>query len=242
MTELGARADPQRDRVEAAGRAAGPPPGARYYVLNKPPHVVATMADPEGRATLRHLLRGLLGGIFPVGRLEYEASGLILLTSDGQFADAIFKASPNLPKVYWMKLKGRPRPETLAEIARKAGARIRLLRAPAAAGQHPANPWYEAEIREPRKDALRQAFFSKGHPVEKIKRVRLGPLELGKLPEGHYRELSPAEVAALRRAAQRAAHPDAATPPMRPAPVRPAKAQPAASLSRRRQSPPRRPR
>src|SRR4029079_1749551 len=129
VTELGAKADPEHDRVEAAGRSAEAA-DARYYILNKPPHVVATMADPEGRATLRHVLRGLSGGIFPVGRLDYAASGLILLTSDGKLADSIFKASPRLLKVYWMKLKGRPTQETLSKIAHKTQTRIRLLRAP----------------------------------------------------------------------------------------------------------------
>src|ERR1700739_4693694 len=73
VTELGAKADPEHDRVEAAGRAAQKPVGASYYILTKPPHVVATMADPEGRATLRHVLRGLAGAVFPVGGLDYAA-------------------------------------------------------------------------------------------------------------------------------------------------------------------------
>src|SRR6185295_18142793 len=86
VTELGAKADPARDKVEAAGRVAERPTELTYFVLNKPAHVVSTMSDPEGRATLRHLLRGLSGGVFPVGRLEYAASGLMLLTSDGKLA------------------------------------------------------------------------------------------------------------------------------------------------------------
>ena len=87
ITELGAKADPERDRVEAAGRVAERPSEPSYLILNKPIHVVSTMSDPEGRATLRHVLRGLGGGIFPVGRLDYAASGLMLLTSDGELAD-----------------------------------------------------------------------------------------------------------------------------------------------------------
>ena len=204
VTELGAKADPEHDRVEAAGRLAERPAEASYYILNKPPHVVSTMADPEGRATLRHVLRGLAGGVFPVGRLDYAASGLILLTSDGQLADRIFKVSSSLVQVYWVKLKGRPTAETLAKVTHRAQARLRLLRAPGAAANHPANPWYEAELRGARRDLLREAFFAAGHPVEKIKRVRLGPLDLGELAEGHYRQLAPSEVALLRRAVERA--------------------------------------
>jgi len=205
VTELGAKADPEHDRVEAAGRLAGQPSEASYYILNKPPHVVSTMADPEGRATLRHVLRGLAGGVFPVGRLDYAASGLILLTSDGQLADRIFKVSSRLVQVYWVKLKGRPTAETLAKVTHRAQARLRLLRAPGAASSHPANPWYEAELRGARRDLLREALFAEGHPVEKMKRVRLGPLDVGDLAEGHYRQLAPSEVALLRRAVERAA-------------------------------------
>jgi 23S rRNA pseudouridine2605 synthase len=205
VTELGAKADPEHDRVEVAGRLAEKPAAASYYILNKPPHVVSTMADPEGRATLRHVLRGLAGGVFPVGRLDYATSGLILLTSDGQLADAIFKVSSRLVQVFWMKLKGRPTAETLAKVTHRAQARLRLLRAPGAAADHPANPWYEAELRGARRDLLREALFAAGHPVEKTKRVRLGPLDLGELAEGHYRQLAPSEVALLRREVERAA-------------------------------------
>ena len=205
VTELGAKADPERDRVEAAGRLAERPSAASYFILNKPPHVVSTMADPEGRATLRHVLRGLAGGVFPVGRLDYAASGLILLTSDGQLADAIFKISSRLVQVYWVKVKGRPTTETLSKVTHKAQARLRQLRAPGAtAGHAAANPWYEAELRGARRDLLRQAFFAAGHPVEKMRRVRLGPLDIGDLAEGHYRQLAPSEVALLRRAVERA--------------------------------------
>src|ERR1700681_5011523 len=113
VTELGAKADPERDRVEAAGQVAERPAQAGYYLLNKPAHVVSTMSDPEGRATLRHLLRGLSGGVFPVGRLDYAASGLLLLTSDGELADRLLKSSASMPKVYWIKMKGRPSEELL---------------------------------------------------------------------------------------------------------------------------------
>jgi 23S rRNA pseudouridine2605 synthase len=199
VTELGAKADPERDRVEAAGRVAERPAEPAYFILNKPVHVVSTMSDPEGRATLRHVLRGLAGGIFPVGRLDYAASGLILLTSDGELADRIFKSSARLPQVYWLKVAGRLSDAEMQQVRREAHARLRRLRAPGAAGSEPANPWYEVELSDARRDLLRRALFAQGHPVEKMKRVKLGPLDLGPLPEGHYRRLEAREVAQLRR-------------------------------------------
>ena len=204
VTELGAKADPERDRVEAAGRVAERPAEPGYYLLHKPMHVVSTMSDPEGRATLRHVLRGLAGGVFPVGRLDYAASGLMLLTTDGELADRILKNSARMPKVYWLKVAGRLTDDEMQQIGQKAHARLRRLRAPGAAASHPANPWYEAELSDARGDSLRQALFAIDHPVEKMKRVKLGPLELGDLAEGHYRSLEPREVAQLRRMVEQA--------------------------------------
>lgn len=210
VTELGAKADLERDRVEAAGRVAERPAEAGYYLLHKPSHVVATMSDPEGRATLRHVLRGLSGGVFPVGRLDYAASGLILLTSDGALADRILKNSARMPKVYWLKVAGRLTDEEMRQVGQKARARLRRLRAPGAAASHSANPWYEAELTDARSDSLRQALFAIEHPVEKLKRVKFGPVELGDLAEGHYRALEPGEVAQLRRMVEQAGNAPAA--------------------------------
>lgn len=204
VTELGVKADPERDRVEVAGQLAGKPAEATYLILHKPAHVVSTMSDPEGRATLRHLLRGLAGGIFPVGRLDYAASGLMLLTSDGELADRIFKNSARIAQVYWVKLKGRPSEDELRSIREGARASVRRLRSPGSSGPGAANPWYEAEVTDTRRDLLRDVLFAAGHPVEKMKRVRLGPLDVGALAEGHYRKLEPSEIAQLRRAIERA--------------------------------------
>src|SRR6185437_3145927 len=152
VTELGAKADPERDRVEAAGQVAEKPGAPEYYVLNKPAHVVSTMSDPEGRGTLRHLLRGLGGGVFPVGRVDYAASGLVLLTNDGEFADRIFKNSARMPQVYWVKVKGKLGDNAMRELRAKAHARLRPLRAPGSAAAEPENPWYEVEMSDARRD------------------------------------------------------------------------------------------
>src|ERR1700722_8600239 len=193
VTELGSKADPEHDRVEAAGQLAELPAQPGYYLLHKPAHVVSTMSDPEGRATLRHLLKGL-PGVFPVGRLDYDASGLVLLTSDGGLADRIFKNSARMPQVYWVKVKGKLSDETQRQVRGEAHARLRLLRAPGSAGPDATNPWYEVEIGDTRRDLLRTALFALDHPVEKMKRVKFGPLDLGDLEEARYRSLESAEI------------------------------------------------
>jgi 23S rRNA pseudouridine2605 synthase len=204
ITELGAKADPERDRVEAAGRVAEQPTAVEYYLLHKPPHVVSTMSDPEGRATLRHLLRGLAGGVFPVGRLDYASSGLVLLTTDGQLANRIFKSSASLPQVYWVKLAGRLDDNALRDVRQRAKVKMRRLRSPGSAGPQPPNPWFEVELNDARGDLLRRTLFAMEHPVEKMKRVKLGPLDIGALPEAQYRRLEAPEIAQLRRAVERA--------------------------------------
>ena len=204
VTELGVKADPVADRVEVGGKLARRPAEAAYYMLHKPVHVVATMSDPEGRATLRHLLRGLSGGVFPVGRLDYDISGLLLLTTDGELADRVMKNSARMPKVYWIKVKGRPTDDEFYRIRRRAQVRLRLLRSPAAAPRRTDNPWYEVELNDARRDLLRRELFAANHPVEKMKRVKFGPLDLGGLPEAQYRKLDPSEVARLRAAVERA--------------------------------------
>src|SRR5579871_2973657 len=147
VTELGAKADPERDRIEAAGRTAEPQTNLRYFALNKPIHVVSTMSDPEGRATVRHLLRGLAEGVFPVGGLDYSVSGLMVLTNDGELADQMFKSFGRLPQVYWVKIKGRPSIGTLEKVQQRAHARLYRLRSRAAARGDAANPWYEVQLR-----------------------------------------------------------------------------------------------
>jgi pseudouridine synthase len=177
------------------------------------------MSDPEGRATLRHLLRGMTDGVFPVGRLDYAVSGLMLLTNDGELGDRISKSLARMVQVYWVKLKGRPSEETLQKVGHLAGARLRLLISPGSAATNAANPWYEVSLSEAPRDLLRRALFEAGHPVEKMKRVKLSFLDLGDLPEGLYRQLTPAEVAQLRRSVERASANTAMAPQVSGAPT-----------------------
>ena len=199
VTQLGTKADPATDRIEAAGKAITADERHVYLVLNKPPEVVATMADPEGRRTLRHCLRGLPQRVYPVGRLDYAAAGLVFLTNDGDLTADMLKHWANLPQVYHVKVKGRLTLEDLDRLGKQAGARMRTLRQPDAARGHVANFWYEVSLRDSKRDVLRRILFAEQHPVEKLKRIALGPLTLEGLPQGRYRLLSDAEVGELRR-------------------------------------------
>jgi pseudouridine synthase len=200
VTELGAKADPDHDRVEAAGKVARVSEGRVYVLLHKPPEIVSTLADPEGRRTLRNLLVGVSERVFPVGRLDYAASGAVFLTNDGDLASRMLKASPNLPQTYWIKVKGRLSEDQLKNLAGVLRGTIFPLRAPHAAGKNPPNPWYEVQFSGVRRDLLRRNLLAIGHRVEKMKRMKLASLDVDTVPEGSYRRLEAAEVAKLARA------------------------------------------
>jgi 23S rRNA pseudouridine2605 synthase len=191
VTELGTKADQSRDHIKVSGKLLRPESERIYLLLHKPPEVVSTMSDPEGRRSVRDLLHGVTARVFPVGRLEYHSSGLVFLTNDGDLANRILRACP-LPQTYLLKLKSLLTFEEITTLASTTGAHITRLRGKDA-------PWYEVTLAEPSRDALRKKLFQTGHPVEKMKRVRIGTLELGQLLPGQYRALSPAEVASFSR-------------------------------------------
>jgi len=195
VTELGTKADESRDHIKVAGKLLRPQFHRVYLILHKPPEVVSTLSDPEGRPSLRELLQGVPERVFPVGRLEYHASGLVFLTNDGDLANRLLKAH-HLQQTYHLKLKAPLTSTELASLMRVTGARISQLR-----GKD--SPWYEVTLSEARRDALRNKLFHTGHPVEKLKRVAIGNLELGSLPPGRHRLLSSAEAAAFVRALDR---------------------------------------
>jgi len=207
VRKLGTKADAAADRIEAAGKVVRTEERHVYLALNKPPEVVATMADPEGRKTLRNCLRGLAERVYPVGRLDYAAAGLVFLTNDGDLAAEMLRDWGNLPQVYQVKVKGRLTAEDLERLGKQMGARMRMIRQPDAArgmrgsrGGHVGNFWYEATLRDSKRDVLRRVLFAEQHPVEKLKRIGLGPLNLEGLPPGRYRMLEEKEVNELRKA------------------------------------------
>ena len=209
VRELGTKADAEKDRIEAAGKVVKTEGRRIYIVLNKPPEVVAAMADPEGRKTLRNCLRGLPERVYPVGSLEYATSGLVFLTNDGDLAAAMLRNWARIEQVYHVKVKGMLTMEDLERFGKEVGVRLRTVRQPDAArgrGRHggqAGNFWYEAKMRDTKKDELRNALFREGHPVEKLQRIGLGPLTVEGVPPGRYRFLEAKEVASVKKAARR---------------------------------------
>lgn len=200
VTELGTKADLERDHIKVDGRLLRPPKRLVYLAFHKPKGVVTTLSDPEGRPTVLEFLKGVKERVFPVGRLDYASEGLLLLTNDGELANRITSAASHVAKTYVVKVTGPLTPEQEQQFRagiplhgrRTAPAGLRLAR-------RAENPWYEVRLSQGRHHQIREMFKHFGRLVEKIKRVKIGFLELGSLEPGRYRPLTPAEVERFRR-------------------------------------------
>jgi len=203
VTELGTKADPERDHIRVNGKLLHGPERHVYLVMNKPKGCVTTVRDPEGRPTVMDLLHGVGARVYPVGRLDYASEGLLLLTNDGDLAQNLMKAGSHVPKTYMVKVAGNPPAEALerlragVSIPTERGKRVRTKSVKIRVIRDSANPWYEVTLTEGRNRQIRRMFEEIGHHVEKIKRVRYGPLELDVHP-GEFRRLNAEEIAELK--------------------------------------------
>jgi len=198
VTELGTKADPAKDRIEAAGRVVHAEERQVYLALNKPPEVVGAMADPAGRKTLRNCLRGLPERVYPVGNLEYASSGLVFLTNDGDLAAKMLKDWDHVEQVYHVKVKGMLTLPDLAGLGKEIGAHMKVVRQPDATRGRAANFWYEVRITAAKMETMRRTLMKARHPIEKLKRIGLGPLSVEGIPRGRYRLLNTKEVEDFR--------------------------------------------
>jgi 23S rRNA pseudouridine2605 synthase len=207
VTELGSKADLDRDHIKVDGKLLHAPRRMLYLALNKPVNCVTTVSDPEGRATVMDLIHGLKERVFPVGRLDYHSEGLLLLTNDGEFANGLTSASSHIPKTYLVKVTGLLSSEQEESFRRGVPMEGRMT-APAGLKlvRRADNPWYEVKLIEGRKNQIRVMFKHFGRLVEKLKRVRIGSLELGPLKPGEFRHLSQDELERFRRQARRSAN------------------------------------
>lgn len=206
VRELGTKADPERDHIKVRGRLINPLLAERervYVLLNKPRGYLASLADPEGRPLVTELVPASLGRLHPVGRLDFNTEGLIILTNDGELTNYVTSARNHVQKVYEVKVKGVPSDEQVERLrrgvrledgARTAPAEIRLT------GETATNAWFEVVLHEGRNQQIRRMFDSVGHSVLKLRRVQIGRVRDERLPVGKWRHLTPAEVSALKGA------------------------------------------
>jgi len=204
ITRLGTTADPRNDRILVDGRPLSFPHAPIYILLHKPVGVVCTLKDPQGRPTVRDLLKSVRTRVFPVGRLDYDSSGLLLLTNDGELTERLLHPRYQIPRTYHAKVVATPSPETLAALRKGVQLEDGTITAPAAVSLLRITykkAWLEISLREGRNREVRRMCEAVGHRVEKLIRVRFGPLTLGNLPIGSYRPLTGEEIRALKRSA-----------------------------------------
>jgi len=201
VTELGSKADLSRDHIKVDGRLIHAPKHQVYIALHKPNNTVTTMSDPQHRTTVMELIRGVKERVYPVGRLDYHSEGLLLLTNDGELANAITSASTHLPKTYLVKANGALTADQEEKFRQGVPLSGRRTMPAGLKMIHEAeNPWYEVRLYEGRNNQIRLMFKHFGRLVEKLRRVRIGPIDLGALKPGEFRHLSAEELHKLQRA------------------------------------------
>ncbi len=205
VRELGTKADPERDHIKVNGKLINPQLKARdkvYVLLNKPKGYLSSVSDPEGRPLVTELLPPALGRLYPVGRLDFNTEGLLLLTNDGDFTNYVTAARNRVEKVYEVKVKGVPPDGAIQRLrkgivlddgTRTAPAKIEKL------NETQTNAWYEVLLHQGRNQQVRRMFELIGHSVLKLRRVRISFLNDEGLKPGHWRYLLPGEVARLMK-------------------------------------------
>ena len=205
VTELGTKVDPEADEVRLDGAPVRKAAEAVTLMLNKPAGYLTSMKDPQGRPCVAQLVPlDEFPALYPLGRLDYDTTGLLLFSTDGELGNAVLHPSHHVDKTYRALVKGKPSEAALDRL--RSGvvlddgptqpAEVRL------AGRKCKNAYVEIIIHEGRKRQVKRMCEAIGHPVLQLHRASFGPLELGDLPEGKYRVLSEQEVAALERASK----------------------------------------
>jgi 23S rRNA pseudouridine2605 synthase len=207
VTELGTKAVPSRDEIKVDGRRIRVEQQRVYILLNKPRGYVTTRSDPQGRPTVMDLVKRVREYVYPVGRLDYDSEGLLLLTNDGELAARLTHPRHEVERLYEARVKGVPDDHELDRLSkgmviegrRTSRARVDVT----AVRETPGGPQgiIEIAIHEGRQRQVRKMFDAVGHPVVRLRRIAIGPVSDDALPTGHYRELTREELARLQRAA-----------------------------------------
>jgi pseudouridine synthase len=208
---LGAKADPERDHIKVRGRLINPRLKGRervYVLLYKPRGFLSSVADPEGRPLVTELVPASLGRLHPVGRLDFNTEGLLILTNDGELTNIITAARNRVQKVYEVKVKGHVPEDALERLRRGITLEDGVRTSPAEikrADESETNSWFEVVLHQGRNQQIRRMFDAIGHSVVKLRRTKIGFLRDESMRPGQWRFLSEAEVARFKKRQQASA-------------------------------------
>ncbi len=198
---LGMKADMTKDHIKLDGKLLTRPEPKVYLMFNKPKGVITTLSKTEERPAVREYLKKIRYRVFPVGRLDFDSEGLLLLTNDGDFAHSILHPSKKIPKTYHVKIKGVIEDDKIEKLKRgvkledgmTSPSKVKKLR------KAEENSWIEITIYEGKKRQVRRMLEKVGHPVLKLKRIRINGINLGNLLPGEIRYLTPEEVGKIKK-------------------------------------------
>jgi 23S rRNA pseudouridine2605 synthase len=198
---LGFKADPSKDRIKVDGKRLAPFEPKVILLLNKPRGCLSTVKDPKGRPTVMDLLKNVKWRIYPVGRLDFDAEGLLLLTNDGDLAYRLSHPRFSVSKTYLVKVAGVPEEKKLVQLRKGVMLEDGEARAVSCSliREREKNSWVRVVVTEGRNHLVKRMFSAIGHPVLKLKRIEYGPVQLKDLPFGQCRTLTPEEVRKLRK-------------------------------------------
>ncbi|HEX9883220.1 MAG TPA: pseudouridine synthase [Desulfobaccales bacterium] len=204
VTEMGVKIEADRDKVEVDGRPVRPPAAPVTVMLHKPYGYISSTHDPQGRRVVTDLLKDAFKErLYPVGRLDYDATGLLLLTNDGDLAYRLTHPGYQVPRIYRVTVAGDVSPETLGRLTEGVNVGDRTVTALVEVKKRESGRTVlELVLREGRYHLVKRLLLHVGHPVLKLKRIAFGPLHLGTLPRGDFRMLSREEIEALKTKVQ----------------------------------------
>jgi 23S rRNA pseudouridine2605 synthase len=200
VNTLGFKADPSRDHIRVDGKKLNPFEPKITLLLNKPRGFLSTVKDPKGRPTIMDLIKKVKWRVYPVGRLDFDAEGCLLLTDDGDLAYSLSHPRFSIPRTYWVKVAGVVEEKRLARLKRgvvleDGKARVVSL---SILRQGKKNSWVRVVVTEGRNHLVKRMFSAIGYSVLKLKRTQFGPIQLGNLPFGQFRYITPHEIMSLK--------------------------------------------
>lgn len=195
--ELGVQINPAKDEVKVSGHPIRQEEGLVYFVFNKPKNILTALSDPEGRPNVGDFFKRIPARVFPVGRLDWESEGLLLMTNDGEYAQKVAHPKEEIPKTYLVKVNGHPTQQAIKKLLSGVSTAVGRVRATKiervrrGAGQY---DWLLVTITEGRNRQIRRMFEKIDFDVLKLQRVSIGSLTMGSLPRGEFRQISPTQA------------------------------------------------